>query len=145
MGTKGHGMSNRFMSSINIGKDIPGFENYSVTEDGRVWSKERIVHGWHGPRKDKKPGRWLKLSVNKKNGYVYVSLSVPQHQSKSGTMISNKIMAVHVIVAKTYLPNQYNYPCINHKDFNKQNNNVSNLEWCTQQQNIDYCDKLPPW
>ena len=38
----------------------------------------------------------------------------------------------------TYIPNPNNYPIINHKDENKQNNNVSNLEWCTHKYNTNY-------
>ena len=44
----------------------------------------------------------------------------------------------HQLVAKAFLPNPNNYPMINHKDECKTNNCVTNLEWCTQQQNHDY-------
>ena len=45
---------------------------------------------------------------------------------------------VHRLVAQCFLPNPDNLPCINHKDENPSNNNVDNLEWCTNEYNINY-------
>jgi hypothetical protein len=45
---------------------------------------------------------------------------------------------VHRLVAKSFLPNPYDYPEVNHKDENKLNNCVDNLEWCTKKYNINY-------
>lgn len=47
-------------------------------------------------------------------------------------------VGVHVLVAKAFLPNPNNYPCVNHKDENPSNNHVDNLEWCTQKYNCNY-------
>ena len=49
---------------------------------------------------------------------------------------------VHRLVAITYIPNPDNLPLVNHKDENKQNNNINNLEWVTVQQNTIYSE---PW
>ena len=52
--------------------------------------------------------------------------------------LGSKSVRVHRIVAEAFIPNPNNYPCINHKDFNRQNNTVDNLEWCTTQYNAQY-------
>lgn len=44
----------------------------------------------------------------------------------------------HRLVAKTFLLNPNNLPCVNHKDLNKLNNHVTNLEWCTQADNMKH-------
>lgn len=67
------------------------------------------------------------LSGNKKNtGYIEYELYI----DKISIYISG-----HRIIAQTFLPNPNNYPMVNHIDGNKQNNNVSNLEWCDAKRN----------
>lgn len=90
---------------------IPGFENYGVTKQGKIYSYRREIY----------------LKRNNLNGYYSVVMS-----NDDGERIS---MRVHRIVALVYLPNPKNYPIVNHKDGNSLNNNVINLEWCSPSHN----------
>ncbi len=66
-------------------------------------------------------------------GYALVSLS------KNG---KKKKFRIHRLVAEAFIPNPNNYPCVNHIDGNKLNNNVNNLEWCTEKQNMEHAAKF---
>ena len=101
-----------------IWKDIKGYEGlYQVSNYGRVKSFTRNTIRTH----------ILKCNV-KKNGYIYITLYNNGY----------KYYRLHRLVAETFIPNPNNYPCINHKDENKQNNKIDNLEWCTWKYNANY-------
>ena len=100
-------------------KALNDFPMYAVTENGEVYNI--------------KTGRELKPI---KHGRY---LSVTLYDGKGGCKIKN----IHRIVAETYMPNPKNLPCVNHKDENKENNTVSNLEWCTYQYNNHYGRNKP--
>lgn len=91
-------------------KPIPNYEGYFATEDGHIFSTRR--------------NRFLAETVNR-DGYKRVT-------------IKNNCRSVHRLVAMAYIPNPNDYPCINHKDEDKLNNSVENLEWCTYQYNNSY-------
>lgn len=103
-----------------IWRDIKGYEGkYQVSNLGRVKSlnynrtkKEKVL--------DFKPS---------KAGYIIVRLC---REGKS------KPYQVHRLVALHFIDNPNNYPQVNHKDENKTNNCVDNLEWCTQKYNNNY-------
>ena len=102
-----------------IWKDIKGYEElYQVSNLGRIQNKKTL--------------HILKGSTNNK-GYRGVILC------KNGKI---KRYLVHRLVAIAFIENPKNKPYINHLDCNINNNNVENLEWCTQKENIDYCIKL---
>jgi hypothetical protein len=86
------------------------FYNYVVYDDGRVFSNYS--------RKFLKPDIVF--------GYLKYSLSTPQGVLR---------IAAHQLVGQLFISNPNNYPFINHIDGNKQNNHVSNLEWCTAKMN----------
>lgn len=102
-----------------IWKDIEGYERmYQVSNMGNVRSLN------YNQTKEIKV---LKPSNNR--GYKLVVLS------KNG---KTKTYSVHKLVATHFIPNPNSLPIINHIDEDKTNNCVSNLEWCTQQYNINY-------
>ena len=100
-------------------KDVSGFEGlYQVSNTGKIKrlfknGKERLLIG----KKDR-------------DGYVTVILS--RNQNKKHCML-------HRLIAEAFVPNTESKPQINHKDRNKQNNNVDNLEWVTVAENIKHC------
>lgn len=102
-------------------KDVEGFEHlYQVSNIGRVRSLPRTTTS----------GRILKPAVDK-DGYLRVRLV-------DGKVSKN--FYVHRLVALAFIPNPCGFPVINHKDEDKQNNRVDNLEFCTIKYNNTYND-----
>ena len=110
-----------------IWKDITGYEGlYKVSNLGMVKSLERKV--WNGKGYIIVRERILKPGKDK-GGYLKV------HLCKDGKA---KSILLHRLVADEFIDNIDNLPQINHKDENPSNNNVNNLEWCTQYYNNNY-------
>ena len=106
---------------MEIWKDIIGYNGlYQISNCGRVksfhYNTERI----------------LKYKTNNK-GYKWVSLNLDGNA---------KNCLVHRLVAEHFIENPNNYKIINHIDENPANNNFSNLEWCTQSENIRKSSKV---
>lgn len=103
---------------------------YEVDQFGRVFSVDRIVAVKDGERVYNKPikGRQMKQSLHTQ-GYKTVSLT------KDG---ETKTLFVHRLVAQAFLDNSDNLPFVNHKDEDRTNNFVENLEWCTVSYNNTY-------
>lgn len=100
---------------------IPGYDGvYEVSNRGRVRSNARKVWNYN------KPGRILKPH-RKENGYVQITLC--------GRTKREKHAYIHRLVAEAFIPNPDNLPQVNHKDFDKGNNCVENLEWVTAAEN----------
>lgn len=109
-------------------KDIKGYEGcYQVSNLGRIKSLDRMTNNQYGEYFMK--GRILKNSIIKDKGYCRVSLN------NGNGKISKR---VHRLVAEAFIPNPENKLEVNHKDGNKLNNCVSNLEWCTNKENIEH-------
>ena len=103
-----------------VWKDVKGFEGlYKVSNKGNIKSLN-----YNKTKKEKKL-----CKVKYKSGYLYVNL---------WKQCKQKNYAVHRLVAQAFIENPNNYHCVNHKDENKQNNVVSNLEWCTYKYNCNY-------
>jgi len=110
-----------------VWKDIQGYEGiYQVSNLGNVRSLDRIEK-WYGSERPRK-GRVMATKLDK-NCYLVVGL-------RNGTC--QKLKRVHRLVAEAFIPNPNNLPEVNHKDENKANNAVSNLEWCNTNYNVRY-------
>lgn len=104
-----------------IFKDIPGYEGlYQVSNLGNVKSLN-----YKGTRKEKI------LIPFKDNEESYLRINLYKNGSR-------KTKCVHCLVAETFLVNPDNLPEVNHKDENKQNNSIDNLEYCSRNYNIRY-------
>ena len=97
-------------------KDIKGYEGlYQVNKIGEIYSlisNKTLKPFYRGGRPD--------------NKYLVVDLNKDARR---------KTVSVHRIVAEAFIPNPNSLPCVNHKDGNKDNNCVDNLEWCTHSEN----------
>ena len=112
------------MNNTEIWKDIKGYEGlYQVSNLGNVKSLSRYHH---------KKEQILKPNL-KNDGYYETTLL------KNG---KPKWIRTHRLVAMAFIPNLENKPQINHKDGNKLNNCVENIEWVTNQENIDHAIKM---
>lgn len=130
-----------------IWRDIKGYENiYQVSNYGRIRSLDRYVTGgnqYNCKFTCLKKGKILKPRI-KKHGYLSINLS------KNGKTTD---YCVHLLVANTFLTDKTIFKSVpredrntinlndlqvNHKDENKQNNNINNLEWCTRKYNCVY-------
>lgn len=97
---------------------IKDFESYKVSSDGRVVNSS---------------GKLLLQKPNKK-GYLKVWLY--------NKAVKHKQFFVHRLVAQAFIPNLENFPMINHKDGNRKNNKIDNLEWCDNAYNQRYSRAL---
>ena len=105
-----------------IWKDIVGYEGlYQISNLGRV--KSYLKSSKYPVEQEHI------LTAHKSRGYINVLLS------KNG---KSRPFSVHRLVAQAFIPNPNNLPEVNHKDEDKTNNNVDNLEWCNRSYNMAY-------
>ena len=92
-------------------------DNYIISDEGIIKNiaTDRIINPW----------------LNN-NGYRYVTLNLEE---------TRKNYRVHRLVAEKFIPNPNNLPQVNHKDGNKQNNKIDNLEWCDSSYNVQHAIK----
>ena len=114
---------NKELVALEIWKDIIGYENkYQVSNKGRIKSLYRKSNN----------SEIILIPYKNTRGYLYVKLV-------KGNII--KSYAVHRLVATAFIDNPSNLPQVNHKDENKENNIITNLEWCDNKYNNIYKDK----
>jgi len=121
-GDKSSALGRNVFMNTEIWKNIPGYEScYLVSNFGRIKSigkKYKTRYGTDAIRKD----RIFILGHTDGCGYASVS-------------IGGTTKTLHRLIALAFLPNPNNYRCINHKNGNKIDNRLENLEWCTQSEN----------
>lgn len=109
-----------------VWKSHPDIVGIEVSTFGNVRTLDRVVSSENGTRFLK--GRVLKQSKNNR-GYPMVHIPI---DGKPTTKL------VHRLVAQTFLSNPDNFPEVNHKDCDRTNSNVENLEFCTPKYNSQY-------
>jgi len=106
-------------------KKIPNFSNYLASKSGNI--KNNITQ--------------QTLNPSSKVGYISVHISNDQGKSKS--------IGIHILVAKTWIPNPENKPTVNHINKKRNDNRVDNLEWATHQEQakhrIEFNKRRPLW
>lgn len=110
-------------------RDIKGYEGkYQVSNTGEV-----IALNFHNQKITKVLHQDLDRFTD---GYKRVTLYLNGKRKR---------YSVHRLVAEVFIDNPLNKPCVNHKDSNRTNNNVENLEWCTKLENSKHAAKYSPF
>ena len=90
--------------------------------------EKRYYASTYGRIKDSITEQIYPTEKSKSNLYLTVKLKCKNGEKKS--------FLIHRLIAQTFISNSNNYNIVNHIDGNKQNNNINNLEWCTQSHNM---------
>jgi len=112
-----------------VWKTIPHLNyNYAISNYGRMKSLSHITRQKYRGRVTRTKTKIVRLTVTP---YGYLEFR-PMVDGKLGNE------RIHRLVAMMFIPNPGNLPYVNHKDENKQNNTIENLEWCTAKYNTNY-------
>lgn len=107
----------------SVFKQLKEDSDYLIYSDGRVYSK--------------KSNKFLKGKIDNV-GYQVYALTISDKTSISSKKLS-KMCYAHRLVAEAFLPNPNNLSYVHHKDKNRLNNDISNLEWVTASENMQAC------
>lgn len=110
-----------------IWKNVVGFYGFAVSNKGRVKALERDILYDNGKIIHRKEKLLSQHIIN--SGYKIVDFTINGFHKRK---------LVHVLVAEAFIDNPNNYKEVNHKDNNKLNNNIENLEWCSGVYNKKY-------
>lgn len=109
-----------------IWKDIDGYEGlYQVSNLGRVKS----LKCWDVNLRDYTDKELVLSPTDNGHGYLIIGL-------RKGTKRKNHY--IHRLVASAFIPKPNDCEVVNHIDYDMKNNNVTNLEWCTQRENVNH-------
>ena len=113
---------------MEIWKNIDNHEFYQISNKGRLRTLARTIvkHKNGKPFDVRYESKICKPTINRA-GYPVVTLVRPR-----------SLQYVHRLIALTFIPNPENKPYVNHKDGNKANNVIDNLEWVTEKENIHH-------
>lgn len=112
-------------------KDVKGFESvYKISDSGEIWSKDRLCTDTMGRKRFRK-GQKMNPDIAP-NGYYRVTLACGGKRKQK---------YLHRLIAEHFIPNPRNLPQINHKDGNKLNCSLDNLEWVSVKENIIHAYK----
>lgn len=124
-------------SITEIWKPIAVNPNYMISNLGRVKSIDHPIWCKKNNSYSMRKGRILKPSNQNSKKYWRIAI-IPI----GGTVADKRFHPIHRLVAEAFIPNPDNLPQINHIDGNKDNNCVSNLEWCDQSHNFQHAYNL---
>ena len=129
-------------------KQTSGFVwKYNIEKiENEIWKKvpiediEETYVSNFGRVKRRNEDHTITYGTSRKDGYYNISLplkkSIEERKNNKNIRIKTKIFSVHRLIGITFIENVENKEYINHIDKNRQNNKLSNLEWCTNSENI---------
>jgi hypothetical protein len=127
-----HHINQIYINMEEVWKPIEDCSYYEISNFGRVkslarWSKVGNTGGMRF--------REERIMKGCDFGHEYLKVNLRTNEGKT---LNKKI---HRLVAEHFIPNPHNKPCINHKDFNRCNNHIENLEWATYKENSQHMVK----
>lgn len=129
------GVTEKAGDNMETWKAVKGYEGlYEVSDEGRVRSLDHQTLIKRGKDTYYLPVKGRVMTPQeRRHGYLAVCL-----YGRGGNKSGFRQISVHRLVAEAFLENPNGYTEVNHKDENKQNNRLDNLEWCDRKYNINY-------